>query len=392
MTMLATHGTAGPTAPAVGTRPPRVLLIGNYEHDHQESMQRFAELLARELPRRGIEVRLVKPPPRLGRLKPTAGGLGKWLGYIDKFALFPRDLPAHLAWCDVVHVCDHSNAMYCHRTTARPTVVTCHDLLAVRGALGEDTDCPASVIGRQLQRWILSGLGRARALAAVSTFTLVDAQRLVVRGPRLGLVLNGLNQPFQPLPEPEIARRLAPLLPTLGGRPYVLHVGSNLRRKNREGVLRVGALIRDRWPGVLVFAGQVLTPELRALAQRLGIAARVLEVARPEDAQLEALYAGAHAFLFPSRHEGFGWPLIEAQACSCPVVCSDCGPFREVAGDGALIRALDDEAGMAEDLLLLTDPTQRQRLVTRGNANLARFTTARMVDEYVALYHELAPC
>lgn len=395
MTALVEGGEAATQACAQGAqrmerRPLRVLLIGNYEHDRQESMQRFADLLARELPARGVEARLVKPAPRLGRLKPDAEGLGKWLGYLDKFVLFP--LAPHLAWCDVVHVCDHSNAMYCHRTTARPTLVTCHDFLAMRGALGEDTDCPAGRAGRHLQRWILSGLRRARALAAVSTFTLGDAQRLVGSGPRLDVVLNGLNQPFHPLPPEETARRLAPLLPALGGRPYLLHVGSNLRRKNREAVLRVGALIRDRWPGVLVFAGQPLTPELRALAARLGLEGRVLEVARPDDLQLEALYAGAHAFLFPSRHEGFGWPIIEAQACACPVVCSDCGPFREVAGDGALIRALADEEGMAEDVLRMGDPGQRAALVARGDANLARFATARMVDDYIALYRRLASC
>lgn len=397
MTALVGGGEAATQAQSQGVqrvdqRPLRVLLIGNYDHDRQESMQRFADLLARELPARGLEVRLVKPTARLGRLKPAAHGLGKWLGYLDKFALFPHALASHLAWCDVVHVCDHSNAMYCHRTTARPTLVTCHDFLAVRGALGEDTDCPAGLAGRQLQRWILSGLRRARALAAVSTFTLGDAQRLVGAGPRLDVVLNGLNQPFRPLTPEETARRLAPLLPTLGGRPYVLHVGSNLRRKNREAVLRVGALIKDRWPGVLVFAGQTLTPELRALAGQLGLEGRVHEVARPDDLQLEALYGGAHAFLFPSRHEGFGWPIIEAQACACPVVCSDCGPFREVAGDGALIRGLADEAGMAEDLLRLTDHHQRAELVARGTANLARFATARMVDDYIALYRGLVSC
>jgi glycosyltransferase involved in cell wall biosynthesis len=372
-------------------RPLRVLLIGNYDYDRQESMQRFAELLARELPRRGLQVRLVKPQPLLGQLKPATDGLGKWLGYLDKFALFPFALKAHLEWSDVVHVCDHSNAMYCHRAGDRPTVVTCHDLLAVRGALGEDTDCPAGLAGRRLQRWILSGLRRAHTLAAVSSFTLADAQRLVGVGPRLGLVLNGLNQPFASPAAAVVAERLAPLLPRLAGRPYVLHVGSNLRRKNREAVLRVCAALKERWPGVVVFAGQPPTPELRVLADRLGLAGRVLEVARPDDAQLEALYAGAHAFLFPSRFEGFGWPIIEAQACACPVVCSDCGPFREVAGDGALIRALDDEAGMAEDLLALADPQRRAELVARGSANLARFATARMVDDYVALYRGLAP-
>src|SRR5216110_1110114 len=142
-------------------------------------------------------------------------------------------------------------------------------------------------------------------------------------------------------------------------RPRFQHVGSNLRRKNRDGALRIFARCKEKWNARLVFAGDALTQELLSLADRLGISDRVMQVPNASDELLEALYNRAVALLYPSRFEGFGWPVIEAQACGCPVVCSNSGPLPEAAGDAGLFHAPDDEAGFASDLLRLRDPTQR---------------------------------
>jgi hypothetical protein len=82
---------------AIDQPPLRVLLIGNYAPDRQESMQRFAQTLATHLPERGLDVRLLRPEARLGRLHAGTHGIGKWLGYIDKFVFFPRQLARELA-------------------------------------------------------------------------------------------------------------------------------------------------------------------------------------------------------------------------------------------------------------------------------------------------------
>jgi glycosyltransferase involved in cell wall biosynthesis len=138
--------------------------------------------------------------------------------------------------------------------------------------------------------------------------------------------------------------------------------------------------------GHLVFAGDAITPQLRALARELGIAERIIEVVHPSSELLEALYNGATALLFPSRFEGFGWPIAEAQACGCPVICSNHGPMPEVAGDAGLLHAPADEEGFARDLLRLTDPAERAVWSERSLRNAERFSTTRMIAEYIALY------
>lgn len=367
----------------------RVLLVGNYPHDGSTSMQIWALALERELLQLGIEARLIFPQPVLGRLRPSPVGLGKWFGYVDRYLLFPRKLRAAAAAADVVHMVDHGSAMYCAHLQNKPTVVTCNDMLAVRGALGELPEMQASRAGRYLQRWICAGLQRATRVACISQATFDDASRILGRNDNLRVILDALNYPFQVLDSGEVKRRLA----TLTGirRPFLLHVGSNHARKNRDGVLRVFAQVTRHADFQLVFAGEGLDGQLLRLARELGIEDRVVQVIKPHVSVLEALYNRAVALLFPSRFEGFGWPPIEAQACGCPVVASDIPPVAEVLRQSAALHGLDDEAGMAASILrLFNDEEYCNCLRQRGFENIrTRFQTSRMMQEYVALYKEL---
>jgi glycosyltransferase involved in cell wall biosynthesis len=368
----------------------KVLLVGNYKYDGSMSMKVWAGALERELLNVGIEARTIQPRAFLGRLMPSAHGVGKWLGYVDRFLIFPPVLWWAARNADVVHICDHSYSMYSVWTGGKPTVVTCHDLLAVRGALGEATDCPASRFGRILQHLILRGLEHATRVACVSVYTYKDAQRLLAKTQHLCVILNGLNYAYRPLDPEETEKRLAGIAGL--SRKFVLHIGSNLPRKNREGVLRVFAMVAKSMDLQLVFAGVAMSQSLRELALQLGIEKRIVNVSQPDVSTLEALYNKATMLFFPSRFEGFGWPPIEAQACGCPVVASSIPPLDEVLGDSAVMKSLDDEAGMAEAMArIAANEAYREELRKRGFENAhTRFGMARMIDEYVSLYRELA--
>jgi glycosyltransferase involved in cell wall biosynthesis len=395
--------TSAPSQPIAAASPradarPRIVLIGNYPADRQESMVRFSQVMFEGLRRTGCHVELLIPPLVFGRWgASTTSGFGKWLGYIDKYLMFPirirqaiRARKRNTEQPVVVHICDHSNAIYTRWTRALPTVVTCHDLLAVRGAMGEQTDCPASWAGRLLQRWIVRGLARSSTIVSVSRATMRDVERIVGLAPdgqNQRMVHMGLNYHYSRL-QPEVAKaRLEST--TLPERPFILHVGSNLRRKNRDGVLRIFAKVASRWNGLLVFAGEPLNLELQELAATLCIAERIHVVAKPETPVLEALYNRATALVFPSRFEGFGWPIIEAQACGCPVICSNATPLPEIMGDGGIICPLNDEEAFASAVLRLADPREREIHVSRGFANVADFTMERMIEGYLAVYEEV---
>ena len=368
----------------------KVLLVGNYEFDGSTSMKVWADALLRELGQRGIDVQLISPRPLFGRIKKSANGLGKWLGYIDRYAIFPRQLRAEAARTDIVHLCDHGSAVYVPMLKGKPVVATCHDMIGVRRALKELPELRSSPFGQFQQRWICRGLRRATRVACVSRATFDDARRILGDEKNLCIVLNGLNRPYQPLPAGEAERRLA------GWRviqaPFVLHLGSNASYKNREGVLRIFAKAAVKTNLQLVIAGEALDRNLTRLARELQIDDRIVQVVKPDVGLIEALYNRALSLLFPSRYEGFGWPPIEAQACGCPVVASDIPPLVEVLGRSAALRPVEDEAGMAEVIRkLATDREYCEQMRESGFENVrSRFQTARMIGEYISLYRELA--
>jgi glycosyltransferase involved in cell wall biosynthesis len=107
---------------------------------------------------------------------------------------------------------------------------------------------------------------------------------------------------------------------------------------------------------------------------------------------LVAAYANAALLLFPSSREGFGLPVIEAQALGCPVVCSDRPPLPWVAGNGGAVVVDPDDVGAVRDAVrsVLDDPELRRRLVEAGHANVQRFDADVIAGQYAALYAEVA--
>ena len=97
-----------------------------------------------------------------------------------------------------------------------------------------------------------------------------------------------------------------------------------------------------------MFVGPELVPEMAELARKHGVADRVKALQKVSHEELRALYASATALLFPSLQEGFGWPVIEAQACGCPVFTSDLAPMNEIGGEGAVYVDPKNPAAIAD--------------------------------------------
>jgi len=109
------------------------------------------------------------------------------------------------------------------------------------------------------------------------------------------------------------------------------------------------------------------------------------------DAELRALYGRCAVFLFPSRYEGFGLPVLEAMACGAPVVASYASSIREVAGEAALLFDPDDAAGMADAVHhLLTHPEVRARMARLGAAQASRFSWEETARQTAQVLQEAA--
>jgi glycosyltransferase involved in cell wall biosynthesis len=365
----------------------RILLLGNYPFLKCYSMDKFAGVLNDQLRIAGHKVRLLKPKPFFGRMLPSTKGLGKWLGYLDRFLLFRALLKQAVDWAEVVHICDQANAVYIPWLYRKPHVVTCHDMLAIRSALNEIAEHTTGPSGKVYQRWILTGLKQARHVVCVSKATSDDLLRLTgFDAARVSIVRNGLNYPYRPMGKKLSVYHLEQI-GLAGAEPFFMHVGSNEWNKNKEGLLRIFCQLNRLVAGKkwhLVLAGHSLTDDLRFLAQKIGISDRIREAPNVTNDQLRALYSSTEGLIFPSLAEGFGWPIIEAQACGCPVFTSDRPPMTEVGGNGAVYFDPLNETGAAR--MICNALQGKEVLRKQGVWNAMKYSTGAMISDYVDCY------
>lgn len=353
-------------------------------------MQRFAELVLRMLKAAGHEAKLLSPAPLLGKLKPGPSGLGKWLGYADRFLLFLPRLKREAAWADVIHICDQGNAVYVPRIWAKPHIVTCHDLLAIKSAAGAVAVNPTSRTGRVFQRWILSGLRKAQRVVCDSEQTRRELLEVgALPADRTVVVPIALNYPYRPMALGERRAQLRSL--GLGESiPFFLHVGGNQWYKNRMGVVRIFAHLAALSGFArhhLLMVGKPWTREIREAVVEGGLETRVQELVGVSNEDLRALYSAADALVFPSLQEGFGWPIVEAQACGCAVFTTNRAPMTEVGGDAAVYFDPEDPAGAAQ--VIAEGVADVGAIRRRGLENAKRFSSEAMAAGYIAAIEQV---
>jgi len=184
----------------------------------------------------------------------------------------------------------------------------------------------------------------------------------------------------------------APAGQALRGLPdrYLLHVGNRHGHKNMGVLFEAFAALSARDEALyLVLCGQALASEQEQL-DRLGITARTIR-RRVSDEQLPSLYAHAAAFVFPSRYEGFGLPVLEAMASGCPVIVAETPALLEVARDAASTFDPDDADALAGAIeRLLGDRALRGGLVAAGRDRAAAYTWHRTAELTAAAYEMIA--
>jgi glycosyltransferase involved in cell wall biosynthesis len=253
----------------------------------------------------------------------------------------------------------------------RPSVATVHDL----GFL----HYPDAHTRRQIVylRWSTGhNSRRARRVIADSEATKEDLIRYYkIPAEKVVVVFPGIDPLLWPVSD---ADKRAFVVEKYGiTPPYVLHIGTIQPRKNLTRLI-------DSFIGTGVDRQLVLAGKLGWLAEP--IVAKVQEM-KPADRERillagyiaaedkGALISAADALVFPSLYEGFGFPLVEANACGTPVLASNSSSLPEIAGDAALLVDPLDQTAIGDGIFqILNDETLRNRLVEAGIINAQRYS------------------
>ena len=192
-------------------------------------------------------------------------------------------------------------------------------------------------------------------------------------------------------PDPLARRRIRERY-GLGDTPVLLCVSRLVARKGQDRLIRALPTVLAQVPDVtlLVVGDGPQALRLRTLAERLGLCDRVVFTGHVEDPQLRTLFAGAQTFVFPSRHEGFALPPLEAMSFGAPCIVADATSLPEVVGDAALLFRAGDSGALAAAIeRVLTEPELRDDLSHAGVERARLFSWAHTADASIAVYHEV---
>ncbi len=173
--------------------------------------------------------------------------------------------------------------------------------------------------------------------------------------------------------------------------PYFLYVGRLEKKKNTPMLIEALASLRERFPEVkekLVLIGTAGFgfDEVKYLIEQFNLRKDVLITGWVDEEDLPFIFNGASSFVFPTRHEGFGIPIIQAMACGLPVVASDIPVLREIADDAVLYFETNNKDALAEAMFqAVTDKKLREELKEKGIKRAADFGWEKCARETLAV-------
>lgn len=369
---------------------PDIGVVINSAASGQRSMIGYGELVLEAARQTGASVAEFEGASRLSRLLPgrfQGARLGKAVRDVERFVLSPVALGGRGA--GIVHVVDPGNAIYLGVIRHRASVVTVHDMIPYLCLAGRLEGFRPSRYGRMLMRRIMARLKRADRIVCVSEATRRDLLEIEdIEPARVTVIANAVFQPMAPASPQDCAALRA----ELGIPPdacVLLNIGRNFY-KNRSCVLDVFSAVHRAMPSAFLVFVSPQDAGLAATIAKRHLQDHVRFVPFLPASKLAALYTTADLLLFPSLYEGFGYPVLEAQMCGTPVICSNAGSLPEVAGSGAHLFAPHDVDAMAQAAIaLLSDPAAAGATIRLGHENARRFDRRDWFAAHARLYAEL---
>src|SRR5438552_4150047 len=253
-------------------------------------------------------------------------------------------------------------------------VATIHDLAFLR-----HPPSPATRVHHEGVRHARREAARIICPSSSTAREVVDT--LAVEPDRVRVVPHGVDlEPVEPVVADKVLAKLGVT------RPYLLWVGTREPRKNLPAVLDAFSAMQHR-DATLVLSG----PDryLGELDTAPRVAERIMTTGPLPRPDLDALYSRASAFVYPSRYEGFGLPVLEAMAAGAPVVAGNASSLPECIGDAGVMCDPDDSEAMAGALnRLLDDPDHAADFRARGFERAKLFTWAATARRTFDVYQE----
>lgn len=223
---------------------------------------------------------------------------------------------------------------------------------------------------------------------AISNFTAERMQALLdIKSEKISMIYDGVEDSFCRIKDKTVLSDIS--LKYNLKKPFLFFAGSLSPRKNILNIIKAFEIIKEKIPHNIYFtAGESWNDgEVFKYIEQHELGERIIRLGFLSEEELVALYNLADCYLYPSLYEGFGLPILEAQACGCPVITSKVASCPEVAGDSALLVNPYDPKDIAEAIIKLVDNNSlRKGLIKKGFQNIRRFSWGKTAEEHLKLF------
>lgn len=229
---------------------------------------------------------------------------------------------------------------------------------------------------------------KSKKIICVSQNTKDDLMKFFpeIKEEHISIIYNGVDNNYQPIRQKE-ETQLKQLVPFSSGE-YVLYVGDRKCLYKNFSLAVKACKIADL-PLVIVGGGLLMKNEYHLLKETIGINKFKL-LSDISNQQLNVIYNHALCLLYPSRHEGYGIPIVEAQRAGCPIISTNYSSIPEVAGKGAILLNELTEFHFADILIQIKrNPTLVAEIKEEGLKNSQRFSWDKCYQQTKQVYKDV---
>ncbi|MEA3420016.1 MAG: glycosyltransferase family 1 protein [Campylobacterota bacterium] len=338
----------------------KILIDGRVlAHDHTSGVQRHAQEISKALQKADNNVEIAIPKYK-----------NRYYQQIWEHTL----LPFYARKYDILYCPSNIAPLWLPKKTKLD--ITLHDLAFL--------DFPrqySSLFQKYYAFLVPKNLRRAQHIFTISNFS---RKRIIREYPwtesKISVIHHGISSHFLPSEEQKS--------------DYVLYVGSMNEIKNFQALLEIFLTPEfEKIPLKMILPGSSTFSEderITAMIQRAKPADNIDIIDRVNQDELKIYYQKAKLFVFPSFHESFGFPPLEAMACGTPIIVSNTTALPEVCGDAAIYVDPDTIKDIAEKIqMVLEDESLQKALIAKGLVHVKQFTWEKAAEEHLKVFKSL---
>lgn len=257
-------------------------------------------------------------------------------------------------------------------------IITCHDLTMINYLKNKNNKL--SISGKIYQKLILYYLNKFKNIICVSSNTLRDLSKYIkIKNKNVIVIHNSIN-----LNDYDIKFKQKKII----NKKYFLHVGSDIFYKNKINLIKIyNEILKKNKNYKLILAGGENNKKTLDIIYKLKLQNDIIQIYKPSFNNLKSLYLNAEALLFPSLYEGFGIPIIEAQASGCPVFTSNLPAMNEVGLNSVnYIYPLNPKKSAK---IILNKLKNKKHIILKGFKNVKRFNQKLISNQLLNFYKKI---